>query len=407
MTFASLVVGQPSCVLANANDLPGRNWQDADPLSISKSQIRIWNLLESSLCETNSHSVDCTCDALKMLYGSRIFRCSRPGCPSFRVGFETKDQRNQHARVHERPFKCEHNDCDFSDLGFGKQSDLNAHLSRYHRKCSTGKEISDKCAVGEDERELIFQDAIRSHNSELAESILSSWEKKNYKFKPYIGGTLDSMPPASLLFRLLNSTAIGFYDTGTILQHMAESFDEETVIACTNYKEWETHNTHYKRAAAMGSFEMVKALKKGKHKGSSSFQREIIPQRPDPQLETFAVECFQRFDTKGDKAQYLKDLRQVAGTCCSIPLARFYIQRGADIHEKGRQPMTRPLLFLAMTKDKLESVEFARFLIRCGVDPTVGYKGKRLQDTPAGKSIRKWTALSWDEFIEDAKNSTG
>lgn len=407
MTFASSVVGQPSCILANAHDLPGRNWQDADPLSIPRSQIRIWNLLESSLCASNSHSVDCTCDALKMLYGSRIFRCSRPGCPSFRAGFETKDQRNQHARVHQRPFKCEHNDCDFSDLGFGKQSDLNAHLSRYHRKCSNGKEISDKGAVGEAEREMIFQDAIRSHNSELAEDILSVWERKNYKLKLSIMEALDSMPPASLLFRLIDSTAIDHWKTKAILNHMAESYDEETTIACTKYQEWETENRHYKRAATRGSFEMVKAFKSGKQRFGSHFRRAMIPKRPDPQLETFAAESFQRFDTAGNKVEYLRELRIVASTCCSIPLARFFIRRGADIHEKNRQHMTRPLLFLAMTKDRMESIEFARFLIRCGVDPTVAYKGKRLQDTPAGTSIRKWTALSWDEFVEDAKNSTG
>lgn len=112
----------------------GKNWQDADPLSLSKSQICILDCLERSLCTSEDHSAECTCDELRVLYGPRIFSCSWPGCPSYRNGFRTRDERYQHTQAHQRPFKCEHHGCAFSDVGFRTQSLLTSHLDQFHRK---------------------------------------------------------------------------------------------------------------------------------------------------------------------------------------------------------------------------------------------------------------------------------
>lgn len=181
------------CILSSyLSLLSGKNWQDADPLSLSKSQICILDCLERSLCTSEDHSAECTCDELKVLYGPRIFSCSWPGCPSYRNGFRTRDERDQHTQAHQRPFKCEHHGCAFSDVGFRTQSLLTSHLDQFHRKMPGPNSIS---VLGRDEKLMILVDAIRLHDNKLAEDIISgSIKDELYLSVPEVQEVLQAQP---------------------------------------------------------------------------------------------------------------------------------------------------------------------------------------------------------------------
>jgi ankyrin repeat protein len=44
-------------------------------------------------------------------------------CPRFENGFSTREFRNAHCKRHERPFKCEYEECDYSAIGFSTKAD--------------------------------------------------------------------------------------------------------------------------------------------------------------------------------------------------------------------------------------------------------------------------------------------
>ncbi|KAE9583425.1 hypothetical protein CGMCC3_g430 [Colletotrichum fructicola] len=84
-----------------------RRIQDLDPFTISTTQLRFRHVVEEMLCVGKRHRSDCLCTILKGIYGERIWKCARPGCTFFRIGFQTKARRDRHMQAHNRPFKCD------------------------------------------------------------------------------------------------------------------------------------------------------------------------------------------------------------------------------------------------------------------------------------------------------------
>lgn len=351
-----------------------------------------------------------------MLYGSRIFKCSWPGCSLFRTGFETRDQRDCHSRIHRRPFKCDRKDCSFSDLGFQAQSLLRSHLDRYHGKQSTFESISKVGIVEKDETVKVLIDAMKSRDLGFVDSVLSRLKYGiTISFSDMKELRESQLLTVSIYFRVFDSPNVELMEGSArrsrgVMRYLIQSYnsdEEERAVVHSISKGCDVRAEEYRRAAARGSHDIVSALKEGHQYGTYPFFKGLIPSKPDLELESFALDCFRLFATSFDTAQHTWALRRVAETCCSIPLASFLMEQGVDTKETGRRPTTRPLLFLATRKDTSEAIEMTRFLIGRGADTTVTYDKKRLQDTPAGKNVQKWTGMSWDEFVADAQNSAG
>lgn len=110
----------------------GCSWYGMDPTYISQGIMRFRDLLESSLCTTSPCNISCNCTKIKRLYGHALFRCPRISCPRYIDGFETDSARSEHHKTHERPYKCSHSDCLFSQLGFRTANDLARHADVTH-----------------------------------------------------------------------------------------------------------------------------------------------------------------------------------------------------------------------------------------------------------------------------------
>jgi ankyrin repeat protein len=70
-------------------------------------------------------------DALP-LYGPIRYKCPKPWCGSFSVGFATRQQRKDHVNEHDRPFRCTTEGCYHVDIGFPTESGLKQHIKRHH-----------------------------------------------------------------------------------------------------------------------------------------------------------------------------------------------------------------------------------------------------------------------------------
>lgn len=262
---------------------------------------------------------------------------------------------------------------------------------------------------------MILIDAIRMDDPELLDRIIVRLRQQNEVLYIDISDFLETKSSVSILSRVLDSQFIELRKSiddqylDRLLKHLTEWYDEEDAISIVSQTTWRATAQTYRYAATRGWYKMVKELKERvQHRESSyPFWRGLIPSRPNEYLETFALECFELYETGVKKNQSTWALGQVVETCRSIPLALFFVQKGANVEEPGRSNQKRPLLFTATRRNTFESIQMARFLIKHGADPTATYRKERLQDTPAGGNVRKWTGMSWDEFVEDAQNSTG
>ncbi|CEN61886.1 hypothetical protein ASPCAL08533 [Aspergillus calidoustus] len=70
---------------------------------------------------------------LQNFYGEGLFKCNRPYCQLFVVGFTDWNSRDQHLQEHERVFICKVPGCPASQLGFASQDDLDSHDVRCHQ----------------------------------------------------------------------------------------------------------------------------------------------------------------------------------------------------------------------------------------------------------------------------------
>ncbi|KAM7203083.1 hypothetical protein V8F33_002431 [Rhypophila sp. PSN 637] len=123
-----LTADEVTSLRTKVHQLPshGREWEDAFPVESRIRRIRA--NIESLYADRDVVELD----DVQELYGSLIFKCSKPWCHFFFHGFETAEKRNSHLSDHERPFRCVLDGCYGSQIGFSNESDLAKHNSRLH-----------------------------------------------------------------------------------------------------------------------------------------------------------------------------------------------------------------------------------------------------------------------------------
>src|SRR2546423_500323 len=103
------------------------------PLTIFTTYGRVYDTLDSMLCQGKKHRLGCHCQELRSLYGSLLFKCDRVACYYHRKGFENSQDRDRHLQEHERPFKCPKAACFYGDVGFKSQANLAQHMEKSHQ----------------------------------------------------------------------------------------------------------------------------------------------------------------------------------------------------------------------------------------------------------------------------------
>lgn len=73
-----------------------------------------------------------TMASLTDFYGAHWFKCSRLSCYFFHEGFDSKSSRQDHYDRHDRPFRCEEEDCPAAAIGFGSLKELDKHKRNMH-----------------------------------------------------------------------------------------------------------------------------------------------------------------------------------------------------------------------------------------------------------------------------------
>ena len=99
------------------------------------------------------------------------------GCLRYSVGYEKPQERDDHIRSHNRPFKCPARGCFYGEVGFGNNRSLDKHISLCHTDPASSRfifpRLSKPSLPTTDER-LRFRRAIRNENLDLIRDLLNT-----------------------------------------------------------------------------------------------------------------------------------------------------------------------------------------------------------------------------------------
>lgn len=84
-----------------------------------------------SLEEISSQTIK-NSPVLTEAYGRFVYRCPIVRCTRFFRGFATRHERDKHLKGHERNHRCTEKNCDYVELGFVSEGDLNKHVQLCH-----------------------------------------------------------------------------------------------------------------------------------------------------------------------------------------------------------------------------------------------------------------------------------
>lgn len=133
--------------------------------------------------------------------------------------------------------------------------------------------------------------------------------------------------------------------------------------------------------------------------------KAVIPGKPDTPADIQALECLERIRPQISKALNDRLLLKVAGSCCSIEIAEFFLAGGASVSLNIGG--SRPIL-AAAKQTSLEAARFMEFLVTKGAitaDSAVRFKGKVLSKLPGPRNIHNWIGITWEELVKESDPS--
>jgi hypothetical protein len=120
----------------------------------------------------------------------------------------------------------------------------------------------------------------------------------------------------------------------------------------------------------------------------------------NPEKESWVISVWEKVRLeKGFTADVLgHTLVKIAETACSVRLARYLVDHGADVNHAPTACLP-PVRHAART-DSATAAELMKFLLLQGADPNAGpSRLRKIQDEKGPKSIAKWLGMSWDELV--------
>ncbi|KAI1120284.1 hypothetical protein F5Y10DRAFT_258736 [Nemania abortiva] len=173
-------------------------WVNLDPTATSKIVVRVKQCFELLLCSNDTHDdasaqpcrSDCRRAALQRHYGPHFYKCPYFSCPYSRRGFVSRQARDDHEKVHGRPWKCPFTSCQFSMIGFRSQHRKDIHVKRFHQDESAlistvdadRMASSDFDNLDEHEAQPLLFILVRADNTEAVQRLLVS--SSGRKIKP-------------------------------------------------------------------------------------------------------------------------------------------------------------------------------------------------------------------------------
>lgn len=379
---------------------------EADPLAISTAQISVRTVFEKLLCSKENHETDCSCSQLHEIHGSRLYRCSRPGCFRYRNGFETRAERDRHLSVHSRPFKCDDEKCDFFALGFRTEAQLQAHFLRNHQERIATTAIRRDAFNAEAEIELFLFDAIASEDFELVRDLECEASKSLDDCIEHCLKERSSPAMLELLLSMCKDPPLK-YSFG-VSQSVFRLASPEHLKQLMCHGTIDIDAYAYGPAAEACSPEMFEFLVGIEPQstilefGKRFFER-LFGKGGVSRMEA-ALKCLRAIKSKLSALSFSNGLFYVSRSGHSQSIAELCLENGADIeyHLRNSPKASTPLCNVSKFESQ-QAANFMEYLLRCGANPHLVYKNTNLADRPGPRNISKWFGMDWDEFVKDCQ----
>ena len=105
-----------------------------------------------------------------------------------------------------------------------------------------------------------------------------------------------------------------------------------------------------------------------------------------------------------DRTYLSSAVANVASSTCSVKLAKYFVDHGAEVDFR-RSPAYHTALHHAARQNSAAAAEMMKYLLLQGANPEVtgGRAHLRVRDEKGAKGIAQWLGMSWDELIAKTK----
>ncbi|KAK5235331.1 hypothetical protein LTR47_003516 [Exophiala xenobiotica] len=400
----------------------GYGWTDLDPLTISRTSVKIYAQFDQILtdCATNNHQ-DCRCERLRRQYGHRLFKCGFTGCPFHRHGFESSSARKSHLKHHDRPWTCGVEDCEYAEGGFLSRKMRDDHLDKYHTERATREQKYSSPSDPDEVQPLLF-DLVQADEVDAVRELLPVYVTLKPSIqKGLLGAAAYSASPA--MIDVLSSVGLPtpYLITDSLLSKAIEGANVATFKHLLGYIETSIFLIHRDITAlvvASGSEPLMEVWKpyfdvqyftderKSHSCASILMERSISASKGDPNKETCLISLWEKVRSEGVFTKHVlgMGLSHVAQSTCSVRLAKYLIDVGADVNYVPADDPTTPTPFrYAARRDSAAAADLIRFLLLQGADPELKPESKKvcpkIQDEKGPREIEKWLGMSWDQLL--------
>jgi hypothetical protein len=409
------------------------------PLTIFTTYGRVYDTLDSMLCQGKKHRVGCHCQELRSLYGSLLFKCNRVACYYHRKGFENSQDRDRHLQEHERPFKCPKAACLYGDIGFKSQANLAQHMEESHRneklteiKHPPIQEIDSESleavlteAINAGEAEFVsrflgsiperladklYLMALNHSNSAVVEIFLRSGMSPD---RVYLRGHSEEADNYQIplicavrackldIVKCLLTWRCDFYHQNS----HSEGFRDDLVVnKHQNYRaKWALDHALILRSTrrCLETVQMLKDYGYDISKRVQSISAHIWSSDCQGDEDVInLIEIFMGLPNSG--ATYNSLLSCVVRYRPSIAVVTYLLQKGADVNSRGNSDLTirGTALYFACTKTSENAAYMTKFLLESGADPALKVGGRLPGGQRGAKNISKWLGVTWEELVE-------
>ncbi|KAI1640418.1 NACHT domain protein [Biscogniauxia mediterranea] len=424
----------------------GAPWINLDPLTTSAASVRIYQAIEELLLG-ESQEMGESYTKMRRWYGQRPYKCEYLHCEFNRVGFQFASERNSHKKYHDRPWKCSISGCEYAEGGFLTRKMRDDHLDQAH--FSQNKQVIGLGhANDDDENSLLLLDLAKAGLVDCVQDLMSNFDFKAWinseSFDTWIGGRqeggkwIEEMCEAAVLSGSLPMVelCISKLDYGTnttwkgvtalaIRWGSAETF-EYSLNHCPKLC---ISTTWWVEMISRGDHEMLEIWIKFSKNRAWSHDRKRLDSYKELKASLTKAKVIRATANDRLKEELLlrlwrsiqmerRDLGDilvaVASTTCSVALAEYVLEAGAEVDYR-RSVKYDTSLRHAARRDTAEAAALMKLLLLRGADPDVqrepfgstrGWKSKfatNIRDEKGPRGISKWLGITWDELVKETQ----
>jgi hypothetical protein len=321
-------------------------------------------------------------------------------------------------KYHGRPWKCSVENCEFAEGGFLSRKMRDDHLDKYHTGRATREQQYPNPSDLDEVQPLLF-DLVQADAVDAVRELLPAYRNMRPSIQEeLLGNAACSASPAMIdVLRSVGPCSI----TRFILQKAIEGANTDTFKHLLGYSETSPSMIITFLVVASGSEPLMEVCKTffdtelfatyGPAGVWDFMKRSISATEGDPNKESCLISLWDKLHSDGifTKEKLGVGLSVVARSTCSVSLAKYLIDLGADVNYVPAHCSTAPTPFrYAARRNSAAAANLIRFLLLRGADPDLTpTKPKivipKIQDEKGPRGIAKWSGMSWDELLVQTK----